>query len=161
MNNGSTWNLIDDEIDDTFYIWDSSGISSNQYTLIQIDAECTTGLTSFEITDEKFAIANVAHSLSIPDFVYPTVDEPVAGNVIVEWEEAVDSWYLPVTYELYYLNDFSEWELINDNIGNATFVWDTNPYEDGEMTLLVVAKNFEDVRVNATSVVFIIDNISR
>ena len=159
LNNGSTWMLIQDEVDDTYYIWDTSGVSINQYSLIRVNATCTTGLNSSDSSDNTFAIANIEHSISTPNFIHPVAGDPYSGNLLVEWEEAVDSWYMPITYELYYLNSSAEWVIIDDNIEATSFAWDTSSHPDGEMTLKVIAKNPENNQVNATSGVFIIDNI--
>ena len=159
LNNGSTWNLIQNEIDDTYYLWDSTGISTNQYSLIRVNATCTSALNTSDVSDEYFAITNNEHVLSSPNFIHPSSGVSVGGNVVVEWEEAIDSWYWPIAYELYFLNISDEWELIDDNIETTSFVWDTTPFADRGIALLVVAKNPDGVRVNTTSGLFIIDNI--
>lgn len=158
LNNGSTWMFIDDDISDLNYIWDSTEISTNQYTLIRVSANCTTELTSFDVSDEIFAIANNEHTLSTPTFISPTAGERVGGILLLEWEEAIDSWYLPVTYALYYLSMSDEWELIDENIESPSYAWDTTTESEGEMTLMVVAKSLEVLESNSTSGVFIIDN---
>jgi hypothetical protein len=159
LNNGSSWNLIDEKLLSPYYLWDTTPITINQYTLLKVEAFCEDGLSSSDINDESFAIANVPHSLSTPSFLNPSTGEHVGGNVEIQWEPAVDSWYLPVTYRLYFLNYQSEWELVENATKSTSFIWDTTPYEEGEMTLLVLASNYEGVEVNATSGVFIIDNI--
>lgn len=159
VNIGSSWILIQDSLDDPSYLWDSSTLNTNQISLIRIDAQCTSGLTSFDISDDTFAIANVEHTLSLPNFIRPLSGDSVCCNVEVEWEKSVDSWYLPVTYELYFLGTNDEWVLIDVNIENETYTWNTtSSVDDGETVLMVVARSFEDVTVNATTGVIIIDN---
>ncbi|MHA1452860.1 MAG: right-handed parallel beta-helix repeat-containing protein, partial [Promethearchaeota archaeon] len=159
LNNGSSWDLIQDNLDDVYHLWDTTGITVNELTLITVTAHCVIEDDwTTDTSDSTFFITNVPHTISKPSIITPSMNDTINGTITIEWETAVDSWLYDITYELYYSDNESDFNLIVDGLHTTSYIWDTTDVPDGETELMVVAINEIDEQVFAKTGTIIIKN---
>ncbi|MFW9847742.1 MAG: right-handed parallel beta-helix repeat-containing protein [Candidatus Thorarchaeota archaeon] len=134
---GGGWIEIDDGIQDTQYLWDTSLIPEGSNYIINVTCFCSEGLTSSDVSDYSFTIQS--HALSIPTLNYPTGGELINGTCLISWQESTDVWEHSVTYSLYYSNDGgATWHEIVAGYTGSSYIWDVSELNPGSNYLINV-----------------------
>jgi parallel beta-helix repeat protein len=141
-DSGSSWNELAHDLVETNIEWNSSeAIESAEYRF-KVIAQCTNGLISEYTTGAEYEIKN--HTLSIPTVITPNGGETIVGEFDITWNEAIESWGLPVTYRVSYSSDGGEtWSEIIDYLEGTTLSWDVRGLTAGNEYL---------IRITATGV---------
>jgi hypothetical protein len=138
---GFSWSEIAHDLAETNLVWIASDFPESDQYRFKVQARCTEGLVSEYITGAEYEVKN--HTLSLPTIITPNGGETIIGNYSITWNEAVESWGLPVTYGVYYSLDAGDsWnELVSDS-EETTFLWDIREIPDGDQYLIrVVARS--------------------
>ncbi len=140
-NGGTSWIEIGHDLVDTNLEWNSSEYTESAEYRFKVIAQCTDGLVSEYTTGVEYEVKN--HNLSAPTVLTPNGGESIFGNYDITWSDAVESWGLPVTYDIYYSLDAGEtWSELTDSIEDNSFVWDISGIPDGNQYLIrVVARS--------------------
>ncbi|MFX1548161.1 MAG: NosD domain-containing protein [Promethearchaeota archaeon] len=134
---GTTWILLQADLIETSYEWDTNTVADGTEYLIYVVANCSEGLYSSDYSNNQFVIENQRHALSLPQILFPESGDIVSGEITVQWTAAIDSWNHPVTYTLYYSpNNGSNWILIESNLTSNNYTWDLLSIEAGSNYLL-------------------------
>ncbi len=137
---GSSWIGLANGLANTNLNWNSSDFLESTEYRFKVIAQCTDGLVSEYMTDAEYEVKS--HTLSIPTVLTPNGGETIGGEYVITWTNAVESWSLPVTYDVLYSTDAGEtWtEIINHTEGNST-AWDVRGLPEGDLYLIrVVAR---------------------
>jgi parallel beta-helix repeat protein len=155
-DNGTTWILLQAELTNTSYEWDTNTVADGTEYSIYIVANCSEGLISSDYSNSLFSIENLRHALSIPQILFPNGGEIVSGEIVVQWTTAIDSWNHPVTYKLYYSpNNGSNWILIESDLKSNYYNWNLLSLDEGSSYLLKVLA----ICTNGLTVVDISDDV--
>jgi parallel beta-helix repeat protein len=140
-NGGTSWIEIGHDLLDTNLEWNSSEYTESAEYRFKVIAQCTDGLVSEYTTGVEYEVKN--HNLSAPTVLTPNGGESIFGNYDITWSDAVESWGLPVTYDIYYSLDAGEtWSELIDSLEDNSFVWDISGIPDGNRYLIrVVARS--------------------
>ena len=140
-NGGTSWIEIGHDLLDTNLEWNSLEYTESAEYRFKVIAQCTDGLVSEYTTGVEYEVKN--HTLSVPTVLTPNGGESIFGNYDITWSDAVESWGLPVTYDIYYsLNAGETWSEIIDSLEDNSFVWDISGIPDGNQYLIrVVARS--------------------
>ena len=153
---GTTWILLQTDLTDTSYDWDTNTVADGTNYLIYVVANCSEGLVSSDYSNGLISIENNRHVLSIPQIIYPNGGEIVSGEISVQWTTAIDSWNHSVTYKLYYSpNNGSNWILIESDLNSNYYNWDLSSLNEGPNYLLKV----QAICTDGLSVVDISDDV--
>ena len=145
INNGSTWNLIDYNIQSSFYSWDTYTFSNeNQYTL-KLEAKNPAGLTTIALLNGIFFIDNSGHWLSNPKLKFPSIGTVASNSIIVQWNPAKDSWSYTLNYTLYFSNNSGlNWYMIAEGIEDSYYIWNISTLPDSDFYSLNVTALSQD-----------------
>jgi parallel beta-helix repeat protein len=141
-DNGITWILLETNLIETSYEWDTNTVADGTEYLLYVVANCSEGLFSSDYSNSLFSIENNRHVLSIPQILFPNGGEIVSGEISVQWTAAIDSWNHPVTYKLYYSPDNgANWILIESDLESNHYNWNLLSLSEGSNYLLKVQAN--------------------
>ncbi|MFX0136365.1 MAG: hypothetical protein ACFFDN_22175 [Candidatus Hodarchaeota archaeon] len=129
IQGGGSPTLIAPSLTQSYYIWDIStagGLSGSDFQ-IQVEAECSEGLTNSDVSDEYFTINcnDSGHSLSPPEVIYPNGGETFNcnDNVTIQWSAASDSLGHSITYSVFLSSDATSWQLLDSGLTGTSTLW--------------------------------------
>jgi parallel beta-helix repeat protein len=139
---GSSWIEIAHNLTVTSLDWMSSDFTESDEYRFRILAQCTEGLISEYTTGAEYEVKN--HTLSIPTIITPNGGETIFGNYTIMWNDAVESWGLPVTYQVYYSQDAGDtWNELVSYLEDTSFLWDIRGIPDGDQYLVRIVASSE------------------
>ena len=154
---GSSWFELANGLFDTNLDWNASVFLETTEYRFKVIAQCTDGLISEYTTNAEYEVRN--HTLSVPIVLTPNGGETIAGEYEISWMYSVESWGLPVTYDVFYSPDAGEtWTEIIDHLENNSIAWGVRGLPEGDQYLIrVVARGLsgliaEDVSDSVFSV---------
>jgi len=138
---GFHWSEVAHHLSETSLVWLASEFPESDEYRFKIVAQCIDGLSSEYITGAEYEVKS--HTLSNPTILAPNGGETIFGTYDIRWNEAVESWGLPVTYTVYYSQDAGEtWSELISYFEDTTLVWDISGVPDGDQYLIrVVARS--------------------
>ena len=139
---GAHWNDIANNLTETSIDWISSDFTESDEYRFKIVAQCPEGLISEHSTNAEFEVKS--HTLSYPTILTPNGGETISDTYNITWKAAVESWGLPVTYQVYYSQDAGDsWNELIAYYEGTTFVWDIRGIPDGNEYLIRVGARSE------------------
>ena len=113
----------DDGIVDEWYIIDGEIGNTDRYAL----------------TLPKNPKTLLIHFISRPRIVYPNGGETISGPITIECVKSIDFWDHTVVFSFYYSSDNGRiWILLESELENYHYDWDTNSVKDGSNYLIKV-----------------------
>lgn len=134
---GFQWGEIVQEYTGTALDWNASEFTQSDEYKFKIIAFCSDGLILEYTSGVEYEVRN--HTLSAPIILTPNGGESIFGTYGITWSEAVESWGLPVTYNVYYSQDAGDtWSELINYFEDTSFVWDISGIPDGDQYLIRV-----------------------
>jgi parallel beta-helix repeat protein len=75
-DNGTTWILLQTELNETSYEWDTNTVAYGTNYLIKVNASCSEGLVAIDISDKVFTIQNVILTSTTSTTTVSTTSKP-------------------------------------------------------------------------------------
>jgi parallel beta-helix repeat protein len=137
---GSSWIELAHGLADTELDWNSSEFLESTEYRFKVIAECSEGLISEYTTNAAYEVRN--HTLSVPTVLTPNGGETIGGEYEITWTDSVETWGLPVTYDIFYSTDAGEtWTEIINHLEDNSIAWDVRGLPEGDQYLIrVVAR---------------------
>jgi parallel beta-helix repeat protein len=138
---GSTWIQLAHDLSDTDLEWNASEFSESAEYKFKVVAQCTEGLVSEYTTSAEYEVKS--HTLSVPTVLTPNGGETISGEYEITWTESVESWNLPVSYDIYYSSDAGDtWTEIINSHESTSITWGVRGLPEGDQYLIrVVARS--------------------
>ncbi|MFX0063844.1 MAG: NosD domain-containing protein [Candidatus Hermodarchaeota archaeon] len=135
---GETWTMLATDLVKSSYEWDTTTVVDGTNFLIKIEAACSLGITSADLSDGTFSIQNF-HTPSLPTVLTPNGGEILKGIAIIDWIMSDDVMRHTITYSVFYSNTNGEhWTVIATNLTTSSYDWDTTTVADGNNFLIKV-----------------------
>jgi parallel beta-helix repeat protein len=150
-NGGSSWIELVHGLVDTNLDWNSSAFSESTEYRFKVVAQCIDGLISEYTTNAEYEVRS--HTLSTPTILTPNGGETIGGEYEIMWMYSVESWGLPVTYDIFYSTDAGEtWTEIINHLEAISIAWDVRGLPEGEQyRIRVVARGFSGLMAEDVS----------
>ena len=157
-NSGADWEKIVGNLTTTYFEWDTTSEVATTHYLIRVVAECSEGLSVFDVSDGEFTL--IEHTLSEFDIMSPSDTGPFDVSLLIDWEAVVDSWSRTVSYSIQYSSTGGySWNDLTSGLTDTSYQWDISQLNEGETYLLkVIASADGGVTSEATSVLFSIQH---
>ena len=148
---GSSWSEIAHDLIDRNLDWNSSEFTESAEYRFEIVAQCTDGLISDYITGAEYEVKS--HTLSAPTILTPNGGETIVGTYDTTWTDSVESWGLPVTYDVFYSTDAGgTWIEIINAYEDTSITWDVRGLPEGDQYLIrVVARGLSSLMTEDVS----------
>lgn len=127
--NNTDWVEIATYLTTTSFVWDTTVLTSGDFYKIKITVMDGT-YYSIDISDASFSINNSINYAPEVSIIYPIGEEVVNGILTIIWT-ASDPNEDNLTFSIYYWNS-TEWILIETDLTNTSYNWDTTTVVDGE-----------------------------
>lgn len=150
-NGGTSWVLVAQNLIGTDLDWNSSEFSESPEYRFKVIAQCVDGLVSEYTSNAEYEVKS--HTLSVPTVLTPNGGEIIGGEYEITWTESIESWDLPVTYDVYYSGDAgATWTEIINTHGETSLVWGVRGLPEGDQYLIrIVAKGFSGLTAEDVS----------
>ena len=131
-DNGENWTLLEEDLLQLNYQWDTKTVSDGSNYLVKVKAFCSSGLTTEDISDSIFEVRNTGHTLSSPIVINPNGGETLHGNISIQWQISIDSWDHMVQYRIYIsMTGGLTWIQLAEGLNETVYNWDTTSVIDG------------------------------
>jgi parallel beta-helix repeat protein len=128
-NNGEVWDIIEDGISATSYVWNTSTVEDNTTYKTKVVATCSEGFTAEDSFDSDLIVHN---NISRPFILVPIANDTLSGIITIHWNSSVDALGHEVTYTLYYSSDGGiTWLPLALDVVEPYYSWDTFTVPDG------------------------------
>lgn len=134
-DNGSSWNVLEENLIATSYFLAISPLKSGYY-IIRVLTQCSEGVDNYD-TSAIFYIQNSKHHLSKPRIISPIENSTLRKNVTIKWTLSEDSLGYEVKYTLSYSPDNgTSWNVLEENLETLRYNWDTTILPNGNEYLI-------------------------
>ena len=159
-NSGEDWEMIIENLDTTYFEWNTTSELASTHYLIRVQAECSEGLTVSDTSDGEFSL--IAHILSEFTITSPTDSGPFDTSLTIEWDIVEDSWGRSVRYSIQYsATGGYSWIDLTSGLTGTSYQWDISQLDEGDTYVVkVVASADGGVSSEATSVLFTIQHVT-
>jgi parallel beta-helix repeat protein len=148
-SNSYKWELVEGELTTTEYDWDTTSISLANGCRMKVVADCPYKLHLEDLTDIAFSITN---ELTKPTILYPNGGEIFDVNaieVLIRWDEAIDSHNHPISYSISYTDDNgTKWNVIAAGVSSDQYEWNITAINGGLYMIKVNAECSEGLITN-------------
>lgn len=157
-NSGVDWEMIVGNLTTTYFEWNTTSEVATTHYLIRVVAECSEGLSVFDVSDGEFTL--IEHTLSEFAIMAPSDNGPFDANLLIDWEEAVDSWSWTVSYSIQYSSTGGySWNDLASGLTDTSYQWDISQLDEDDTYLVkVIASADGGVTSESTSVLFSIQH---